>query len=383
MSVVRQATLDLYDELDSSVSSPKKLALRGAQSTGKSYLLLQAVSYALSSEWLVIHLPRLIHWINSSSPFIYSSEVQAYLQPAVTQSVLSSILSVNSKSGVLAKIKINEADLGSEPLQGISLPDGATLLDLLKAATGTNVSALTSQRAFDILLTVLSSQSSVPTLLAIDDLQALYNLSSYRNPDYEYIQSYEFAPIRSLIRFLAKSGDSPGGLRKGTILGALSRSHSPWQPGNEIEAVLNEAQEITQPLQRQGLQEDRRLDAHAAINASHLAHAKSSGWSLFRSESQAERWANEELAALYEIRRSERRSWTVPAAAPSAASGAAGSANSMSIAQQAMFARAQAAAQNAPGVGGSTEDELFLMRVLDSGRNPARFDRSLVRTSLM
>lgn len=390
LSVVRDATLKLYNELDASASyssSPKKLVINGSQSTGKSHLVLQAVSHALSSEWLVVYLPQLIHWINSTSQFIYSPVEQAYLQPDIVKTTLSAILAVNYSSGVLAKIKVTSEDLEQEPLSGVDISQqDASLLDLLRAATSSNVSPLSSQRLFDALLSVLARQSDVPVLFALDHLQALYLSTKYRNPDYEIVQSYELAPIRSLIRFLARDDATKrqGGVKRGTVLAAVSRSHSEWQPGNELEVVLNQELYLHPERVGRGPDADKRLDAYARIDAAHLEHAKSSGWSVFqlpRAHDTApggEQWPVSELKALYEVRRSESRSWSVPSAVFSSAAWPP----RMHIAQQAMFDRA-AGGMNATGTGGTTEDELFLMRVIDSGRNPLRFDRALRGTSLM
>ncbi|CAO1619621.1 unnamed protein product [Parajaminaea phylloscopi] len=392
LSIVRKATVSLYDELDASASSaPKKLVLTSAQSTGKSHLLLQSVSYALSSEWLVVYLPRLIHWINSSSLFSYSAEEQAYLQPELVKSALSAVLAVNSASGVLAKIKVTTEDLGAEPIRGVNLPQDASLKDLLQAATANNIAPLASQRLFDAFLSVLARQSEVPTLFAIDDLQALYLPSKYRNPDYELVQSYELAPIRSLIRFLAEDQQSggKGGVKRGSVLAAVSRSHTEWMPSNELESVLNEQLPRSASQHRTGLAEDKRVDAYTKLDLAHLKHVQSSNWTVFGQTQKgkaaaggAEQWSVEELKGLYEVRRNESRSWSVPAVSAGAigADVNAGPSSAMRIAQQAMFAQAQ---KPTVGTGGATEDELFLMRVIDSGRNPLRFDRALRGTSLM
>lgn len=390
VSVVRSSTLDLYTRMNqaASSSSSSHVALSSPLSTGKSYLLLQAVSYALASQWCVVYLPRLINWVNSTSTFVYSAEEQAYLQPQVVQQALAAVGSVNGKSGVLKKIKL------VKDVEGTNLKAGeATMQDLLKAASASSTSPLVLQRIFDSFLSSLSSQSEVPVLLAMDDAQALYSTTRYRDPDYKLVQAYELAPVRSLLNLLM--GDEKKSLKKGMVLAALSRSHTEWLPGNEIEAVLSSTTTSTAT----SALNPSSLHAYATMEPLHLEHAKRSRWENFQ---LPEQWSTSELKALFDVRRYEGRGWNAPAAMapaalaaakraplPAAAKGAAAAGSSASAYDPMRLGVGAGAAQPAGrrgatvGAGAATEDELFLMRVVDSARNPYRFDQALKGGSIL
>ncbi|PWN23674.1 hypothetical protein BCV69DRAFT_279602 [Microstroma glucosiphilum] len=366
-SLVRAATLDLYSQLASSASasSSKKLALTGPLSGGKSHLMLQAVSYALASDWLVLYIPQLVTFINSTSAFEYSAEEQAYLQPEAVQKFFSSVLSVNQE--VLKKMKV---DAGKESSQvtfdrDISVSSTATLEQLLKLATSQKVTPLASQRIFDLFLTSISRQKAVPTLLAMDHLQSLYLPSRYRTADYATVQSYELAPVRSLIQFIAGEG-----LQSGAILSAVSHSNPSFAVPNEVKAVFNHQQQkqlakgSSSGSVRSQLDETA-LHAYTDIHPLHVEHVRACNWSLV---DVPDAWTEPELRALYELRRQEGRNWN----------------GGNSIAEQAMSSSPfGAVAGKGTTAATATEDELFLLRLLDSGRNPEKFEKSVWGSSVL
>lgn len=386
ISVLRSSTLDLYTHMDSastsSSSSARHHILSSSISTGKSYLLLQSISYALASQWCVIYLPRLINWVNSTSPFSYSAEEQAYLQPEVVQKTMASTLAVNAKSGVLGKIPLARDVPGTD----FKASGGKTVQDLLKAAPSYSSNPLVSQRIFDAFLHSISSQSAVHTLLAMDDAQALYSTTNYRDPDYKLVQAYELAAVRSILSLLVGGGKA--GLKKGMVLAALSRSHSEWQPGNEIEAVLAHATKSSSTSALNGA----ALHAYSTMEPLHLEHAKRSNWTPF---ALPEQWTTSELKALFDVRRVEGRGWNAPAAAVTprlASSSPAGPPGARGGAAVGSFDPLRGLASPPPatgrkggsvGSGAATEDELFMLRVVDSARNPYRFDRALKGGSIM
>ncbi|PWN30417.1 hypothetical protein BDZ90DRAFT_276882 [Jaminaea rosea] len=386
ISVLRSSTLDLYTHMDSastsSSSSARHHILSSSISTGKSYLLLQSISYALASQWCVIYLPRLINWVNSTSPFSYSAEEQAYLQPEVVQKIMASTLAVNAKSGVLGKIPLARDVPGTD----FKASGEKTVQDLLKAAPSYSSNPLVSQRIFDAFLHSISSQSAVPTLLAMDDAQALYSTTNYRDPDYKVVQAYELAAVRSILSLLV--GGEKAGLKKGMVLAALSRSHSEWQPGNEIAAVLAHATKSSSTSALNGA----ALHAYSTMKPLHLEHAKRSNWTPF---ALPEQWTTSELKALFDVRRVEGRGWNAPAAAVTprlASSSPAGPPGARGGAAVGSFDPLRGLASPPPatgrkggsvGSGAATEDELFMLRVVDSARNPYRFDRALKGGSIM
>jgi small subunit ribosomal protein S29 len=368
-SLVRSATLDLYSQLagSASASSSKKLALTGPLSGGKSHLMLQAVSYALASDWLVLYIPQLVSFINSTSAFEYSAEEQAYLQPEAVQKFFSAVLSVNQE--VLKKMKIDAGKKSSQINfdRDTSISPSATLDQLLKLATSSKVTPLASQRIFDLFLTSISRQSAVPTLLAVDHLQSLYLPSRYRTADYATVQSYELAPVRSLIQLIAGEG-----LQSGAILAAVSHSNPSFAVPNEVKAVFNhqeqkkkQANESSTSSKLRSQLDETALHAYTDIHPLHVEHVRACNWSLV---DVPDAWTEPELRALYELRRKEGRNWN----------------GGNSIAEQAMSSSPfGSVAGSGITAATATEDELFLLRLLDSGRNPEKFEKSVWGSSVL
>lgn len=417
-SIVRPTTQHLYKQLSQSASaSPSaskespRIILNSALSSGKSYLVMQAVSYALASQWLVVYLPRLVNWVNSTSSFTYSSEEQAYLQPDLVRHTLDSVTKLNAKSRVLSKISIPSDRLQFD--SGVSLSQGATAADLCKLVAGdASMTPLALQQAFDAFLAAVSGASNeVPTLLALDDVQCLYAASKYRDADFKTIQGYELGPVRSLIQFIA--GQQGLGIKKGATVAAVSRSHSDWVPGSELQLVLSalEKESPTVPGQDPASSGSLRnlnkpeMHAYTDVHPLHLSHVQASKWSVFP---MADIWSEDELRALFELRRKEGRSWNLPSPVQGNSGAIVGGGGTQSspaqprsrIGFQSSAAQASSTGTTSPSSvlssarsiamavndsvrGKASEDEIFWLRVMDSGRNPAKFDRALTGWSAM
>ena len=69
--------------------------IAGDKGTGKSSLLLQAVSYAQSTDWIVLYLPSALPLVNSSTPHSYSQQRALFEQPALAASLLTKFAAAN------------------------------------------------------------------------------------------------------------------------------------------------------------------------------------------------------------------------------------------------------------------------------------------------
>lgn len=112
-SVVRESTVQVVNKLlvaakkDGSKSSrDASYLISGSRGSGKSTVLLQAVSTALLDEWIVIYVPQAIQWINSSSTYAYNATDKTFHQPAISSHLLKAVLEVNGKK--LNDIKLPE-----------------------------------------------------------------------------------------------------------------------------------------------------------------------------------------------------------------------------------------------------------------------------------
>lgn len=69
--------------------------------------MLQAMSAAWQKGWIVIYLPRATELIDSTSPYAYNTTTQTFYQPALSSTLLSSMLAANKKA-------LSEISLGRE-----------------------------------------------------------------------------------------------------------------------------------------------------------------------------------------------------------------------------------------------------------------------------
>ncbi|CAG8513483.1 4961_t:CDS:10 [Ambispora gerdemannii] len=100
--VIRESSVKLVDLLDVSSNLPT-----GELGTGKSTLLLQAVCYTLSSNWIVIYLSHAISYVNSSSAYQKIEATGEFVQPALAQKLLQQINFVNRS--ILQNIKLKQS----------------------------------------------------------------------------------------------------------------------------------------------------------------------------------------------------------------------------------------------------------------------------------
>ncbi|GJJ11338.1 hypothetical protein Clacol_005570 [Clathrus columnatus] len=240
-SVVRETTLKAMNALDSAkngTSRDSRIVLTGDSGSGKSFLLLQAVDYALQSGWIVLYIPRAISLLDSSTSYQYDPRTQTYQQPPASQQLLKRFLSVNNTT--LQSMKITQS-INIGRLSNFQV--GTPLTQLIDAGIK---EPYISCDVLSATLEQLEHQTNHPVLLAIDDFQALYCTSQYRDPDYNRIRSYHLSVPRLLLEYA-------GGLKsytKGAVLGAISSTNTNFQAPLELrEALQLTGKEVISPYE--------------------------------------------------------------------------------------------------------------------------------------
>ncbi|GAA6063946.1 hypothetical protein JCM10212_002144 [Sporobolomyces blumeae] len=196
-TVVRNATLELKDLLDKSRKGSSKVSrhvLHGGAGTGKSTLMLQAVSYAQSSGFVVIYLPSSTPLTNSSTPHLYSSARALFDQPLLSASLLNK-LSTTNKAAFKELKTTKEWAFGDR-----KVAKGKSLEELCKAAGGDD-KIVTS--VFEAVMEELSTQTARPVLLAIDDCQSLFATSKYVDPSYQAVETFSLVVPRMLLEYVS------------------------------------------------------------------------------------------------------------------------------------------------------------------------------------
>ncbi|KAK0523993.1 hypothetical protein OC835_002682 [Tilletia horrida] len=362
-TLLRPHSLALFKDLEAGAEDASKIrtsVLHGPRGAGASTLLVHAVAHTLANDWLVLYMPSLNSLINSTSPYVYDSTHKTYLQPAITQNILRVIGTVNGAR--LKQLTADEGALAAAQLTSQGAASGSASPALAKSQdlytliqTGAADSAPPPQRQLilEVVLQSLARQTSVPVLLAMDDFQALYASSLYRNPDYRRLESYELAVPRvllQLVRAHASPGDSATSaqasaltahqawkLRRGAILGALSEEHVPL-------SYPSVAKELYTALGLAGT--DVAANPFASLNRMHLQHVQDSNLlirnvmsrTLDPNATLGEALQKHEAAALFDCLKQER------------------------------------------GIFSPANDELFLSKLIESGGNLGLFERGLQRT---
>ncbi|KAF8625521.1 hypothetical protein AX17_006833 [Amanita inopinata Kibby_2008] len=227
-TVIRNVTVDLMRKLDEAKSRSSletRHVLTGRSGVGKSYLLLQAVEYCSQSNWIVLFIPRGVNLVNSTTTYIYDLRTQTYLQPSFAYQTLQRTLSVNSS--LLSTLSTTKK-LAFEKRE---LPIGTSLTDLIGVGLK-DVSA--APAVLDALMVELGQQTKHPVLLAVDDFQALYCKTAYRDPFFSTIRPYHL----SMPRLIMEYASGRRSFAKGAVIGAITYSDPAYPLPLELREAL-------------------------------------------------------------------------------------------------------------------------------------------------
>lgn len=310
-TVVREASKTLVaavDEAKNASQAPRRL-LVGEPGCGKSTYLLQAVAHAIETQWAVLYVPRAIQWINSSSPYSYHARHGTYLQPELATALLKSLLDVN---GALLR-KVRAPALDADELQ---IAADTPLDQVLKTALKDDVGALSRQLVLEHAIATLAGQKEIPFLVAIDDVQALFGPSKYRDPDFALLEAFELAVPRALLQ-LAVAPPEGQGLQRGIVLATMSSSHAEYPPPPALLAALRESTQADDaPMSWKQvyatvdhLRAATRVpqpNAYTTLQDTHLANAKAASFVPLNVGARLQR---AEAASLVQLLQRERSIW--------------------------------------------------------------------------
>ncbi|KAL5492220.1 hypothetical protein ACEPAI_3667 [Sanghuangporus weigelae] len=229
-SVSRRMTESIAKRLDSASqgsSANNRLIMTGSAGCGKSYLMLQQVAYALANEWIVMYIPRAHKLVDSSTAYFYDPRTQMYLQPTASNQILQRFLSVNRK--LIDQLQLTR-DVAFEKRESVAA--GQPLKSLFPIA---GIEQHMAPTILSIVLEELGKQEKFPVLLAVDEIQALYCKTEYRNQHYEHIKSYHL----SLPRLLMEYASGKRTLNRGAVLGAISSTITQYPLGPELKQALS------------------------------------------------------------------------------------------------------------------------------------------------
>ncbi|GBB83598.1 hypothetical protein RclHR1_01030013 [Rhizophagus clarus] len=264
--VVRQSSVELIKLLEDASKLPStknRLILSGPLGIGKSALLVQAVNYAMCKPWIVIYIPDAIQYVNSTSPYMKVESTGEFIQPTLTMSLLQQIKLVNER--YLKNINLRR----DHQIHRHVIKDKNTsqLLDI-----GIN-DPYSAQEVFEIFLEEIGNNQEYPVLLAVDEVNAFYTDSEYRDVDDTLLESNRLSLPRAILEYFSGKKD----FTNGAVIGALSQTFKPFvSKPLEIALGLTEASpwkpvsrtilQYTTGLQRFDVKEYLKNEAKAVMD---------------------------------------------------------------------------------------------------------------------
>lgn len=188
-------------------------------------LLKQAVEYCAQKEWLTLYIPKAARLVDSTTPYTYDLRSRTYLQPKASSQALKRFLVANST--LLQNLTTSQDVV----LEKAMIPAGTPLPKFIHVGLDEQSA---SPAILDALFDKIGTQTDYPVLLAIDDFQALYCTSRYRDPHFNSIRPYHL----SLPRLLMEYASGKRTLARGAVVGAITDSDPSWRPPLELRTAL-------------------------------------------------------------------------------------------------------------------------------------------------
>ncbi|EGG06776.1 uncharacterized protein MELLADRAFT_106244 [Melampsora larici-populina 98AG31] len=220
-TTMRKASVEMISKLNNSIShkegDPSVLTLTGPPGSGKSTVMLQAVSHAVQQNWIVLYIPDVKSLVNGQYAYEYCPKNQIYHQNTLSVSILNTLKSSNlgginlDQEYKLYGMKDEKLIESTEPIQ-VGLP----ITNLIQI--GIHQPHL-APKVLEIVLDVLAHQTLRPMLLALDGVQNLLKPSGYKDGSFQDIDSFVLNVPRALLRFARGSIRLKKGL---TLLSASS-----------------------------------------------------------------------------------------------------------------------------------------------------------------
>ncbi|KIV99160.1 uncharacterized protein PV09_09115 [Verruconis gallopava] len=208
------------------IKKSSRKVIVGEKGSGKSVLLLQAMSMAFLRGWVVINLPdgrELASSHTAFSPIHGTSPVQ-YAQPAYTSKLLKQILDANEK--VLQKLFISE-----KPKFHLPIKEGMSLAGLLELGMNDQDRAWAVFQVFWRELTKTNSSINAaagerpPVLLCLDNMSHVMTESQYKVLNdagkLTSVHAHDLALVNHFAQHLSGAAQFPNG---GMVLAATSAS---------------------------------------------------------------------------------------------------------------------------------------------------------------
>lgn len=222
--LLRKETVDLMKKLEASVETKEalKCILTGSKLSGKSMAMIQAMSYALLNNWVVLHIPEGQDLTNGNTEYspLADTEPMQFSQPVYCLKMIGNIYRAN-------RVVLEKLQLEKDWSKFTNLKQGATLADLALSAKESEYAWPT----LHALWTELTLPGRPPVLFALDGLAHINKVSEYRDPDYNTVHAHELSLVRLFVDALSGKAPLPNG---GAVIAATSENNTHHHPSQEL-----------------------------------------------------------------------------------------------------------------------------------------------------
>ncbi|KAI4275137.1 MAG: hypothetical protein LQ337_003430 [Flavoplaca oasis] len=225
-TLMRRETVDMgkmIAEMSEQEGSRKTVrrVLVGEKGSGKSMILLQAMTMAFLKGWTVVNLPEAQDITIGHTPYqpLPSSSPTAYIQPAYLANLLRTLPTANPHLSTLQFTQPSPTDLP------IPIPPNISLARL--ASLGASDPEI-AHPIFNLLITDLLSPGRPPVFLGLDGLaHAMQPATGYTAPSLKPIHPHDLMILDWYFNFLSAKQKLPNG---GIVMAATSQSNAPKVP---------------------------------------------------------------------------------------------------------------------------------------------------------
>lgn len=262
--LVRKETIDYGRMVEEITLETNKNSIRrvmvGERGSGKTLMLLQAMTMAFLKGWVVINIPegtrisssirgngKLTMDLNIAQDLILghteygplpSTNPTLYTQRMYTANLLSAISRANP---ILKTLQFNQTTTNKSNTNiQVPIPQNISLAELAQLGAS---NPETAWPIFEVLLADLKAPNRPPLMLCMDGLaHAMHKTHYIDGKEYKPIHAHQFILIKSFLDHLSGASPLPNG---GMVLAATSESNNPSIPSLKLAlAQLEGSQEV-------------------------------------------------------------------------------------------------------------------------------------------
>ncbi|KAL8694176.1 MAG: hypothetical protein Q9218_001119 [Villophora microphyllina] len=230
--LMRWETLEMGKMVESMSSDGSRRAVRtiliGEKGSGKSMILLQAMTMAFLKGWTVVNLPDAqdITLGHTSYAPLPSSSPPTYIQPDYYAHLLHQISTANPH---LAEIQLSQQPLSVESTIPIPIPSNISLARL--AALGASDPTI-AHSIFNLLINEILAPGRPPAFFGLDSLaHAMQPGTGYTAPNMKPIHPHDLEILSWYNGFLSGKKELRNG---GIVMAATSQSNAPKVPALDV-----------------------------------------------------------------------------------------------------------------------------------------------------